>query len=298
MEMTQMETEQKLTRTEFFDCPGPAELDLRVGAGRIEVRTADVPHVRVELAVEAGDGTRIQEGFEGLLGRISSREYEPADADAHAVRETQITFSEKRRRLVVRTSHSFRRIRLVVLVEAPDGSRLTAATQRGSIAASGVLGALKAGTQTGGVSADRVDGDVDIRAGSGDVRLGRVTGRLHCRAGSGEIEVASIDGEDTRFAIGNGDVWLGAVRSDVQARTGKGNVVVADAAGGRLDIVTGSGDLSVAVRLGVTAEIDMVSGSGQARSELEVADQPPPDAPSVRVRARTGRGDAVVTRAD
>jgi hypothetical protein len=187
MEMTQMETEQTLTRTELFDCSGPAELDLRVGSGRIEVRTADVPHVRVELAVEAGDGTRGQQGFPGLLGR-SSAEYEPADAHAHAVRQTQITFSEKRRRLVVRTSHSFRRIRLVVLVEAPDGSRLTAAMDRGSIAASGLLSALKAGTHTGDVAADRVDGDVDVRAGSGDVRLGRVTGRLHCRAGSGEIE--------------------------------------------------------------------------------------------------------------
>jgi Putative adhesin len=293
-----METEQTLTRTESFDCDGPAELDLRVGSGRIEVRTADVPHVRVELAVEAGEGTPRQHGFEGLLGRISSGEYEPTDADAHAVRETQITFSDERRRLVVRTARAFRRIRLAVLVEAPDGSRLTAATYRGSITASGVLGGLKAATHAGDVAADRVDGDVDVRAGSGGVRLGRVTGRLQCRAGAGEIEVASVDGEATRLATGSGDVWLGAVRSDVQARTGKGNVVIADAAGGRLDIVTGSGDLSVAVRRGVAAEIDLVSGSGQARSELAVAGEPPPDAPSVRVRARTGHGDAVVTKAD
>jgi DUF4097 and DUF4098 domain-containing protein YvlB len=124
-----------------------------------------------------------------------------------------------------------------------------------------------------------------------------VTGRLKCRAGSGEIEVASIDGPDAKLAMGNGHVWLGAVRSDVRARTGNGNVVVADAASGRLDLATGSGDVSVAVREGVTAEIDMVSGSGQARSELDVTDRPPANAPSVRVRARTGRGDAVVTRA-
>ena len=73
-----------------------------------------------------------------------SGEYEPAEADAHALRETVITFSEKRRRLVVRTPRTFRRIKLAVLVEAPVGSRLTAADHRGSITASGALGSLAA----------------------------------------------------------------------------------------------------------------------------------------------------------
>ena len=124
-----------------------------------------------------------------------------------------------------------------------------------------------------------------------------MTGRLRCRAGSSDIEVASIEGEASSQSGTATCGWRRTVGRP-RARTGKGNVVVAEAAGGRLDLATGSGDLSVAVRPGVIAEIDMVSGSGQARSELEVADVPPPDAPSVRVRARTGRGDAVVTRAD
>lgn len=294
--MIAMETKETVARSESFECNGPAELDLRVGSGRIEVRSADVSHVRVDLAVEAGEGSQLQNGLEDLLESMSRGDYQPAEADAHALRETQVTFAESPRRLVVRTPRAFRRIRIAVVVEAPEGSLLVAASRYGPIAASGALGALKASTHSGEVAADKVDGDADVRTGSGHVRLGRVGGRLRARAGSGEIEVTSIDGEAS-VGIGNGDIWLGAVRSDVQARTGRGNVVIAEAAGGRLDLATGSGDLSVAVRPGITAEIDLVSGSGHVRSDLPVAAQPRKDAAAVHVRARTGRGDAVVTRA-
>jgi hypothetical protein len=142
MEMIAMEAEQSLTRTDSFECDGPAELDLRVASGRIEVRAADAPELRVEVAVEAGEGTRLQEGFEGLLERVSTGDYEPSEADAHALRETQVTFSENRRRLVVRTPRTFRRISLAVVVDAPAGSRLTAVTHRGPITSTGALGAF------------------------------------------------------------------------------------------------------------------------------------------------------------
>ena len=270
-----METTQPLMRTECFDCEGQAELDLQVGTGRIEVRTSDSPHVRVEVSAEAGDPSRWDQRLEDLV----------------------IRFSEERRRLLVRTPRSFRRVEIALLVEAPTGSQLTASTHKGPITVDGFLSRLKTATGSGDVVAERIDGDVDVRVGSGAIRLGRVEGRLRSQSGSGEIEVASIGGREAKLASGSGDMWLGVVHSNVHARTGSGNVAIADAAEGQFDLMTGSGDVRVAVRPGVAAEIDLASGSGQARSELEVADRPPPNAPSVRIRARTGSGDAVVTSA-
>ncbi len=267
------------SRTGTFDCKGPAELVLVVRAGRIEVRTADVRAVRVEVSAEVGEAP----------GR---------EREAHAVRETQVGFSEESRRLVVRTPRGFRGVRLSVVVEAPRGSRLVARANRGSVTAVGELTGLNAATHSGEIAADRIDGEARVQTGSGDVRLGRVAGTLRARSGSGELEVASLEGDEAKLSGGSGDIWLGVVRSDVRARAGSGSVVVEDAASGRLDLAAGSGDVRVGVRAGVSAEIDVVSGSGRARSELEVSDAPPHEAPRLRIRARTGSGDALVTRAD
>ena len=48
---------------------------------------------------------------------------------------------------------------------------------------------------------------------------------------------------------------------------------------------------------GVRAELDLISGSGRARSELEVRSVAPEQAPPLHVRGRTGSGDVLVTRA-
>ena len=114
------------------------------------------------------------------------------------------------------------------------------------------------------------------------MKLGRVTGRLKARLGSGELEAATIEGEGATVATGRGDVWLGAVSCDTQVRTGNGRVVVADVAGGTISLASGSGDLRVGVHPGVAAELDVVSGSGEVRTELDVSDTRPAAAPAAR----------------
>ncbi len=48
---------------------------------------------------------------------------------------------------------------------------------------------------------------------------------------------------------------------------------------------------------GVGAELDLSSGSGRARSELEVRSVAPERTPLLHLRGRTGSGDVLVTRA-
>jgi hypothetical protein len=296
--MERNETEKIPSRTEALACDGPAELVVQLRTGRLDVRAVGAPGIRVGISVDRGDATKLEQALEGTLDRISGGEYSPTDAELQALSETRVTFSEERRRLVIATPRSFRRVGLAVTVELPEGSRVAARIHRGSMTASGLLGSLSAATGSGDIRAEHVGGDADLATGSGDLRLGRVAGRLRTRTGSGEIEIASLDGGEAKLTTGSGGVWLGAVRSDVHARTGRGNVVVAEVASGRLDLVTASGNVNVSVRPGVSAEIDLASGSGRARSELDVAGSPPPEAPLVRIRARTGSGDAVVAAAN
>jgi hypothetical protein len=55
--------------------------------------------------------------------------------------------------------------------------------------------------------------------------------------------------------------------------------------------------LRVGIHPGVMAELDVSSGSGRARSDLPVGGPPAEGATALRVRARTGSGDALVTAA-
>lgn len=291
--MTQTPTETP-TKSETFDCDGPAEIVVAAHVARVEVRLADVQHVRVDVSEERAEAPGWEQGLEGFLDKISGGKYDPDEASAHFVAETKVTFSEQRRRLVVRAPRTLRRSRLAIVIEAPERSKATTRTHSGSLTVSGTLTKLDAATGFGEVTAERIDGNVNVRAGKGDIRLGRVAGRLRAQNGSGELEIASIEGEGAKLASGQGDVWLGAVRADVHARAGTGNVAVAEAGSGRVDLVTGSGDVSVAIRSGVAAELDLHSGSGRARSELDLSDQPPANAPLLRIRARSGSGDVLV----
>jgi len=267
-----MKTET-VPRTEAFPCEGPIELELRIREGEIEVKAGAVDHVRVEIS--------------------------PLDdeKDERSVRETRIEYSEQRGKLLVRGPRSFHRQGIGVFVETPAGSKVEARAHRGSIAASGTLSSLEAATGGGSVTADEVDGPVFVASGSGSITLGRVSGPVRARLGNGDIELSSIEGEGASLTTGRGDVRLGVVSGDAKIRTGKGSVVVAEAAGGNLNLVTGGGDLRVGVRHGVSALLDMVSGSGRARSELDVTDRPAADAPIANIRMRTGSGEAVVSRA-
>jgi DUF4097 and DUF4098 domain-containing protein YvlB len=163
----------------------------------------------------------------------------------------------------------------------------------------GEAAGLETTTGSGQVRAQRCTGAADVRTGSGDVRLGTVLGRLRVRTGSGQVEVTSVEGAEGAGSVqtGSGDVRLGAVKHDVNARTGSGDLTVVDAWAGGLDLTTGSGQLRVGIHPGVLAELDVSSGSGRARSDLAVGGPPAEGNAALRVRARTGSGDALVTAA-
>jgi DUF4097 and DUF4098 domain-containing protein YvlB len=137
---------------------------------------------------------------------------------------------------------------------------------------------------------------VIVRTGSGGIKLGPTLSGLQLRSGSGDVEASSLSGSAT-LATGTGDVWLGAVAGDVMVRSGSGDLSVADAASGSLELITGSGEVRIGVRSGTAAEIELSSSAGKVTSELDVADSAPEGGVALKVRARTGSGNAVVTPA-
>jgi len=255
------------------------------------------PAIVVEVRHEPRAGANW--GLTGLLNWVGGQLGTVAtDLATEAVRETIIELHGNR--LTVRGPRSapLRGVPLAVVVYAPGGSSLSTRSGSAGVRVGGPAGRVHVNTGSGDVSVDRAAAAVQVKTGSGTVRLGPMADGLSARTGSGDLEVTSLSGSGALHS-GSGDIWIGTVHGGrVTARTGSGDLTVADAAAGLLQLVTGSGDLRVGIRTGVLAEVDVVSGSGRARSDLPVSHEPPSGGEAVlNVRARTGSGDAVVSAA-
>ncbi|PSL58078.1 putative adhesin [Saccharothrix carnea] len=291
--------ESDVVRQQSFEVDGVVELDVALLAGRVKVHLVDEPGVHVELKHDPSPGESWTAGLNGLLtwvnnqfGGAPGQPTGPGDA----VRDAQLELSGGRLKVHSSKALPLRAVPLSVTVRAPLGSHVITKAGSADVTVTGPAGRLEIQTGTGDVTADRADASSQVNSGSGKVRLGPMLGGLKAKTGSGDIEVSSVGG-NTVVYTGTGDVWLGAVQNDVQVRTGGGDVTVADAASGRLQLGTGSGDVRVGVRPGVTAQVDLVSSSGSARSDLDVSDTPPEGEPALYITGRTGSGDALVTTA-
>lgn len=294
----------ELVRQQTWPADGPAELELSIDVGRVDVTLSDTDEVWVEVRHDPAGGNAWTQGITGIFTWIGTAggtrpgAEAPEDVAAEAVRAAEIRWSETGRRLVVRSSQELplRMVPLAVTVRAPLDSRHAVRTGAGDVTVTGRAGWAAVKTGSGDVRLEETAGDADVTTGSGEVALGPVTGRARVRTGSGQVSVAAMGGP-SQVKTGSGDVRVGEVAGDLGVRTGSGEVTVADAVSGTLDLTTGSGGLRVGVHSGVAAEVDLSSGSGKARSDLEVGAVAPQQAPALRIRGRAGSGDVLVTRA-
>lgn len=257
---------QPQPRTESFAVTGDTvELELQLGTGSVSIELVNDLEV-IDVALDVGAGTWWQQGLTGVLsmfGTSSPEHPEMSDTAFEALAATEIAFSAQRSRMVLRAPRAgaVRAVALNAQVRAPSGARVLV---RSSSARVEVVGTA---TQ------------VDVSTGSGDVNLHKCAERVDIRTGTG-------------------DVSLGELRQGGRVRTGSGDITV-DAVSGDLDLVSGSGDLRIGIAAGVLAELDVNSGSGTARSDLEVLETAPGDGPTssnnpVLIRARTGSGTVLV----
>jgi len=301
---------EDLLRTQDFETPNPIEVDVGSSLGTVSVELAatTATHVEVRHDDSAG-GPDWRSGLSGLLSWVSEqfadsglrgglgerafgeRAREPI---AEAVRQTRVDLTGNR--LVVRapTTVPLRTVPLAITVRAPEDSQVGVRSAAGDVQVSGPAGRVQVQAGGGSVSVQRAGGSATARTGSGALRLGDMAAGVQARSGSGDVEIASI-GAPSSVVTGSGGVWLGAVRSDVLVRSGSGDITIAEAEGGQAELITGSGELRVAVRRGVSAEVDLTSTTGSVHSDLEVSDRPPEAEPPLRIFGRSGSGDAVLS---
>ena len=200
-----------------------------------------------------------------------------------------------------------------VKVELPAASRLTAEIGVGGVRAVGRLGATRIKSSMGRVDLDST-GDLWLRASHGKVTLGSVDGGLDATADHGQIKIGTVTGDaivkashgsltvgesggDVDAKLSYGDLEITRARGSVTAKTAYGAIDLGEVSSGSVQVESGFGEVTIGVRSGVAAWLDLSSKSGHVRNQLDGDSAPDPTEQTVAVRARTQFGNVTVRRA-
>jgi DUF4097 and DUF4098 domain-containing protein YvlB len=198
-----------------------------------------------------------------------------------------------------------------VRVELPTGSRLTAETSAGGVRTAGRLGATRVKSSMvdldttgdlwvramhGNVTVANADGGVEITADHGQIRLGAIAGDAVLKASHGTIMVGECGGE-LEAKLSYGDLDITKALDSVTAKTAYGSIQLHEISSGSIQVESGYGQITIGVRPGVPAWLDLSSKDGRVRNELAGDRAPDPSEQTVAVRARTQYGDITIQHA-
>lgn len=274
-----------------FTTPTPIDLAITLASGSIEVvaseRTTTVVTVSPTNPTKAIDTRAAEETTVELDG-------------------TRLTVRGPRPRFsIVGPTES-----IEVKVEVPAGSRLTAETSFGFVRTLGALGATRLkGSNVrletvadlwvralhGNVEVGTIDGSAEITADHGQIRIGTVVGDATLKASHGTVVIGEAGGDvDARLSYG--DLEITRALASVTAKTAYGTVQVGEVSTGSIQLESGYGQITVGVRAGVAAWLDLESKNGRVRNGLETSQTPEQSEQTVAVRARTQYGEIEIQR--
>ncbi|MEI8080711.1 MAG: DUF4097 family beta strand repeat-containing protein [Actinomycetes bacterium] len=224
--------------------------------------------------------------------------------------------------LVVKTTKALYRIigpskkdgSVIVTVELPTGSALSATTGMGLIHSEGDLadtiaktgmgdvrldrvGSLNTRTGIGDITVDDIAGDAKVTTGTGSVRLGNVKRGGVIKNSNGTVEIAQCD-RYTHVRTASGNIVIGRALSSVSAGSAAGDIRIDEVSAGSVTARTGAGAISIGIREGAAAWLEVTSKYGSVRNGLTACPGPAESESTVEVRARTGAGDITIDHAN
>jgi hypothetical protein len=181
------------------------------------------------------------------------------------------------------------------VVEVPTGTPVKIASAGDDISVTGQCGDADIATGSARIGLDTVAGNLRLRYGHANIQVGTVLGSARVSAGNGAAHFGEVAGPlDCKF--GTGELTADVLRGGVRSRAGRASAHIG-AVYGDVDLAFGSGSISIGVPAGVSAHVDITSGTGDAVSDLPVEDSPAAAAQTITLRARTGSGEVRLQRA-
>ena len=250
-----------------FHTPEPAELEIRVPTGDIDVETIEGDESTIEL-----------DGDEKLIELTDVRqEGRRIVVELKGKKPFGITISIG--------DFSFGSTSLRVRARVPHHSRVELATASADMKLRGVINALDVKSASGDLSHfGEIEGNAAVKTVSGDARIERVGGELRVQTVSGDVNATYVGGSVMSKSV-SGDVRVDSVRE------------------GSVNAQSVSGDIEIGVAPGTKLDVDAGSVSGDLMSEIPLGSQPESfdnfdngDGPTLVVRGKTVSGDFRVFR--
>jgi 2C-methyl-D-erythritol 2,4-cyclodiphosphate synthase len=267
-----------------FPVTGPAELEVRLASGEIEVDAVEgAESIDVELIAHDDESQQLVDN-----ARLELRERHGRQSVLVEVPQTRGGFT---------LGSLLGRSGITCRVRVPQGSGLDARSKSADVSVHGTLGGVNVATASGDVVLEYVDGGVNVKSASGDVRMRTVTSGLNVQTASGDIEIEVARGP-VNAQSASGDLVIGEAWDNVNASTVSGDQEHEAVYRGNFAATSVSGDVQVGVRRGSRVYLDCNSVSGDTSSELDMLPEAPVgDGPLVELRVKTVSGDITITRA-
>jgi hypothetical protein len=230
---------------------GPVDLDVRAGAGQIQIRTGPNDSVHVMARIRAGASWSGRDAAD----RVKQIEAAPPiEQDGGTVRIGD-----------TRSGGIFQNISISYDITVPADTRLRSHSGSGDQAIGNLHGPIDAHAGSGDIQIAQTMGDVQASTGSGRIDLERTDGNLVARTGSGRVHITQIGGGDVDVSTGSGDITVAGASGRLRARAASGDIVVEGRPGQDWDLHTASG--SVALQLGEPAAFDLHARTGSGSIE-------------------------------
>jgi hypothetical protein len=247
-----------------FHTPEPAELDIKVPVGEIEVQTVDGDEsvVTVEGSEKLLELTEVRQEGRRIVVELKGKK--PFGIT--------ISFGEL----------SFGSGRLMVNARVPHGSDASFSTASADMNLRGRIRSLESKSASGDlVVRGEVEQDAVVKTVSGDARLDHIGGSL-------------------RFQTVSGDLTVRSVEHSIDGKSVSGDVRIESTREGNVSVQSVSGDIEVGVAPGSNLDVDANSVSGELSSDVPLASDPGvgvAEGPTLVVRGKTVSGDFRVYRA-
>lgn len=262
-----------------FRLAGPINLDLRSGTGSVTiVARDDLTEATVRLT---GADARSD------VAARSTVELQGPTLVVNTPRQGGLT--------PLLTGWRGNRDRVDIEVVVPTGTATKISTMSADITIKGRIGGADISTGSADVNIDTIDGDLRLRYGSAQSRVYTVTGSVTIRSGSGDAVFGEVGGS-LQAGFGSGDLQVGVARGAVKSRAGSGDARLGEVHGD-VDVAAGSGTVAIGLPSGVSARLEVTTGSGRVNSELPIERTESRSGKAIVVKARTGSGDVRLFRA-
>ena len=256
--------------------------------------------ISVDLSVEFG-GARIYAGDR----QTTVVEVRPSSAarkaDVEAAEATRVQFSGGRLEVRAPAPKPWRLGlfgkpgAIDVVIQVPSGSQVQGSTAYGDFDAEGVLGNCSLKTSYGTLRVEAAEA-LTLHSNAGNITAGRVAGVAELSTSWGDLRIGETSAPATLKTSG-GDIRVERAGEGINARTAYGAIHVARAVRGQLELATSYGDVEVGVADGTATFLELRSGHGGVRNQLERLDDPTPPEEVLKVRAQTNYGDIKIFRA-